>query len=191
MPVGCIVETAPDVRTEGDLTIVPVVEEVLVVEKRLVLKEELHIRRTSQTEVVEVPVTLRKQRAVVERQVPHTSPSEGDPNELWPEYKLDCPHDGDGVLRQPHRRGGGEPATCRGNARDSIRLVPGHERDEAEGAAAPSLGEASVSFWDSLRDLFLPDEDRDTYAEGLRRGGYLVSVTRRKLSTAGARHPGR
>ena len=76
VPIDRIVETAPDVRTEGDLTIVPVVEEVLVVEKRLVLKEELHIRRTSQTEVVEVPVTLRKQRAVVERQASHTSPSE-------------------------------------------------------------------------------------------------------------------
>ena len=33
-----------------------------------------------------------------------------------------------------------------GVSRDSIRLVPGHERDEAEGADAPSLGEASVSF---------------------------------------------
>jgi len=42
---------------------------------------------------------------------------------------------------------------------------------------SPSLGEASVGFWDSLRDLFLPDDDRHTYAEGLRRGGYLVSVS--------------
>lgn len=31
-------------------------------------------------------------------------------------------------------------------------------------------------FWASLGDLFLPDEDRDTYAEGLRRGGYVVSA---------------
>jgi stress response protein YsnF len=43
--MGRIVETAPEIRTEGDVTILPVVEEVLVVEKRLVLKEELHIRR--------------------------------------------------------------------------------------------------------------------------------------------------
>lgn len=63
-----------------------------------------------------------------------------------------------------------------GVSRDSIRLVPGYEGDEAEGADAPPLGEASVGFWDSLRDLFLPDEDRTIYAEGLRRGGYLVSV---------------
>jgi uncharacterized protein (TIGR02271 family) len=32
------------------------------------------------------------------------------------------------------------------------------------------------SFWDELRDLFLPDEDQEVYAEGLKRGGYLVSV---------------
>jgi stress response protein YsnF len=55
------------VRTEGDVTILPILEEVLVVEKRLVLKEELHIRRHLARENVEVPVTLRKERAVVER----------------------------------------------------------------------------------------------------------------------------
>lgn len=67
VPVDRIVEIAPEIRTEGDLTIVSVLEEVLVVEKRLVLKEELHIRRRAATETAEVPVTLRKQRAVVER----------------------------------------------------------------------------------------------------------------------------
>jgi uncharacterized protein (TIGR02271 family) len=66
-----------------------------------------------------------------------------------------------------------------GIARDSIRLVPGNEGndDTADRSRTPSLGEASVGFWDSLRDLFLPDEDRHTYAEGLRRGGYLVTVS--------------
>ena len=32
-------------------------------------------------------------------------------------------------------------------------------------------------FWDNLGDFFFPDEDRYTYAEGLSRGGYLVTVT--------------
>ncbi|WP_262032159.1 YsnF/AvaK domain-containing protein [Microvirga sp. Mcv34] len=73
VPVGRMVEMAPEVRTEGDVTIVPVLEEVLVVEKRLVLKEELHIRRRVAAETVEVPVTLRKQRAVVERLAPDAS----------------------------------------------------------------------------------------------------------------------
>jgi stress response protein YsnF len=67
VPIDKVVQTAPEIRTDGDVTIVPVLEEVLVVEKRLVLKEELHIRRRVETEAVEVPMTLRKQRAVVER----------------------------------------------------------------------------------------------------------------------------
>jgi stress response protein YsnF len=58
---------APQVRTEGNVTILPVLEEVLVVEKRLVLKEELRITRHETKEVAETPVTIRKQRAVVER----------------------------------------------------------------------------------------------------------------------------
>ena len=70
VPIDKVVETAPEIRTEGDVTIVPVLEEVLVVEKRLLLKEEVHIRRRITTEAVEVPVTLRKQRAVVEREAP-------------------------------------------------------------------------------------------------------------------------
>jgi hypothetical protein len=58
---------APQVRIEGNVTILPILEEVLVVEKRLVLKEELRITRHETKEVAETPVTIRKQRAVVER----------------------------------------------------------------------------------------------------------------------------
>jgi len=45
MPVGQFVETAPKVRTEGETTIIPVLEERFVVEKRLFLVEELHVRK--------------------------------------------------------------------------------------------------------------------------------------------------
>jgi uncharacterized protein (TIGR02271 family) len=67
VPVGRVVDRAPEVRTEGDLTIVPVLEEIAVVEKRLVLCEELHLRRVSRRHAETIPVTLRRQRAVVER----------------------------------------------------------------------------------------------------------------------------
>lgn len=65
-----------------------------------------------------------------------------------------------------------------GIAQDSIRLTPGHEQDtDTSGASGTrSFPEASQGLWDSFLDLFIPDEDRHTYAEGLRRGGYLVSV---------------
>lgn len=62
-----VVDAAPDVRVEGNVTIIPVLEEILVVEKRLVLKEELHITTTVLREKTEVPVTLRRQQAVIER----------------------------------------------------------------------------------------------------------------------------
>jgi len=43
-----------------------------------------------------------------------------------------------------------------------------------------------VGFWEALKDLFLPEEDRHTYAEGLRRGGYLVTVQSREANYARA-----
>ena len=70
VPVDRVVDEVPAVRTEDGVTIVPILEEVLFVEKRLVLKEELHIRRRVSTETVEVPIVLRKERAVVERVAP-------------------------------------------------------------------------------------------------------------------------
>jgi uncharacterized protein (TIGR02271 family) len=57
----------PGIRMERDTLVVPIVQEVLVVEKRLVLTEELHITRHTEQVTAEVPVTLRKQRAVIER----------------------------------------------------------------------------------------------------------------------------
>lgn len=59
-------ETAPGIRTEGELTIIPVLEEVLVVQTKLVLKEEIHIQRTRTTKNVTESVPVRKQRAVIE-----------------------------------------------------------------------------------------------------------------------------
>ena len=61
------VAEAPPIRTEGDVTIVPVVEERLVMEKRLFLVEEVHVRRLDGVERIERPVTLRRQRVLVDR----------------------------------------------------------------------------------------------------------------------------
>ncbi|MBC7478288.1 MAG: DUF2382 domain-containing protein, partial [Pseudorhodobacter sp.] len=52
----------PQTRTENGVTIVPVLEERLVVEKRLYLVEEIHIRQTEDQQVVTLPITLRKGR---------------------------------------------------------------------------------------------------------------------------------
>ncbi len=71
-------EPAPAMRQEPDGTVVvPVLEEVLVVERRLVLKEEIRMRLVAVDEPVEQPVTVRRQRVSVER-VPPT-PAGEDP----------------------------------------------------------------------------------------------------------------
>lgn len=60
-------EAMPQSRIEGQELVVPIVEEVLVVEKRLVVTEELRIRIIPTEERVEHTVPLRRQRASVER----------------------------------------------------------------------------------------------------------------------------
>jgi len=64
------VDAIPPTREEGDTTIISVVEEVLVVERRLVLKEEIRLRRVRTIERHRETVTLREQQAVVERADP-------------------------------------------------------------------------------------------------------------------------
>jgi uncharacterized protein (TIGR02271 family) len=74
VPISRIVDAAPAVRQEGDVLVVPVLEEVLVVEKRLLLKEEIRITRTRVEAHHPQQVTLRSEEAVVER-LPITQPS--------------------------------------------------------------------------------------------------------------------
>lgn len=67
VPVNQVVTEPPQPRQEGDTMIVPVFEEVLVVEKRLMLKEELHIRQRRVTTHQPQRVVLRAEQVQVER----------------------------------------------------------------------------------------------------------------------------
>ncbi len=67
VPVGRVVDRLPPVRNEGSTTIVPVVEERLVVVKQLFLVEELHIRQEVKRDAVRLPVELRRQTVAIER----------------------------------------------------------------------------------------------------------------------------
>jgi stress response protein YsnF len=67
VPIGREVTVPPIVRDEGDSIVVPILEEVVVTQKKLVLKEELHIKRRRTARDVEVSVTRQVQTAVVER----------------------------------------------------------------------------------------------------------------------------
>ncbi len=65
--VNQFVDTAPAVRYEGDTMIVPILEEVLVVEKRLRVKEEVYITQAQTEHHEPQTVTLRTETLVEER----------------------------------------------------------------------------------------------------------------------------
>lgn len=54
------------VRREGETTIIPIVEEVLVVEKRLRLKEEIHVTRRTVEERHQETVSVKHEEARIE-----------------------------------------------------------------------------------------------------------------------------
>lgn len=58
---------APAARQEGDTLIVPILEEVLVIEKRLRIKEEIHITRTQSPQRHTDTVVLRSEQVSIER----------------------------------------------------------------------------------------------------------------------------
>ncbi|GAB4202913.1 MAG: hypothetical protein OHK0022_26560 [Roseiflexaceae bacterium] len=74
VPINQMIDAPVGIRREGDVTIVPVMEEVLVVEKRLMLKEELRITRREHVERAQQTVTLRREELHVERLNPQDDP---------------------------------------------------------------------------------------------------------------------
>ncbi len=69
----------PAPRQEGDTWILPVVEEVLVTEKRLMLKEEIRITRVDSIRHLPQQVTLRSEEVSIERLEPGHSPDIASP----------------------------------------------------------------------------------------------------------------
>lgn len=67
VPVNRYISEPLPTRIEGDTTIIPIFEEVVVVEKRLLLKEEVHITRRTVREHSQQRVVLRTEDVRVER----------------------------------------------------------------------------------------------------------------------------
>ena len=76
IPVGRQIVETPSVRQEGETTIIPIVEEVLHTERRLMLKEEIRITRRRKTERFQDRVPLRYQEAVITRVQSATEPAD-------------------------------------------------------------------------------------------------------------------
>jgi uncharacterized protein (TIGR02271 family) len=66
-PINKPIEAMPAVREQGDIIVIPIVEETLIIQRRLVLKEEVRVRRVRNNENHRERVLLRWQEAVVTR----------------------------------------------------------------------------------------------------------------------------
>lgn len=67
VPIGKTVDAWVPVRTEGDVTVIPVLEETVVVEKRLLLREEVRVRLKTREEHRPQHVRVRSEDVMVER----------------------------------------------------------------------------------------------------------------------------
>lgn len=67
VPINRVVDAPVPVRHVGNTMIISLLEEVLVVQKRLMLKEELHITKGEVETYKPQRITLRSEEAVVER----------------------------------------------------------------------------------------------------------------------------
>jgi hypothetical protein len=85
IPRDVFVETAPPVRQEGDTLVVPITEEVPVVQTRLRLREEVRVRVIRERRVERTTVTVRRHELAIERDqdsvTETTDTPEGDTDE--------------------------------------------------------------------------------------------------------------
>jgi uncharacterized protein (TIGR02271 family) len=101
VPINKEVTQVPEVREEDGVLIVPLLEEVVVVEKRLVLKEELRVTRLRKRERVEQAMQVRTMDADVRRV--RAAPASDSAQA----------HDADGVRTRPRLRRKDPPASGR------------------------------------------------------------------------------
>ncbi|HXF64560.1 MAG TPA: YsnF/AvaK domain-containing protein [Caldilineaceae bacterium] len=77
VPVGQILAEPASVRYEGDTLVIPVMEEVVVVEKRLLLREEVRVTKVREESQREETVTLHVEEVTVERREVPPAAQEG------------------------------------------------------------------------------------------------------------------
>ncbi|MCO6414862.1 YsnF/AvaK domain-containing protein [Siccirubricoccus sp. KC 17139] len=166
IPVNRPVPAPPPVREEGDTLVIPVLEEVLVVERRLMLREEVRLRLAHGERQEVKRIALRRQEPVIERLPPDPQQQERLMTRMITglfDSRAEAERTVETLVQQ------------HGIDRDRITVHAAGEENATAGTME-RRDESHHGFLASLRDLFLPEEDRATYAEGLRRGGIMVSV---------------
>ncbi|WP_270934437.1 DUF2382 domain-containing protein [Falsiroseomonas oryzae] len=178
VPIGREVEAPPPVRQEGDTLIIPVLEEHVVLVRRLVVAEELRIRLHAEGEAVTLPVTLRRQAVAVERRpattddisIPASNPGESIPMQRTLTAMFDTRAHAERAA-EALRGLNIQVSDVQVHAASDVRSHAASDVRSHDAATTATVQNGGVGFgglW--------PEEDRATYQEGLRRGGAVVSA---------------
>ena len=122
-------------REEGDVTIIPVLEEIVVVEKRLVLKEELHVRRVTERRKSRA-CHCAGQRAEIER-VPAAGSSPAEPIAALKQDNKETKHDYENRYRNVQLAG--RSRSRRQALSSELGLDPRHGADQPQSEREPEL----------------------------------------------------
>ncbi|USX14237.1 YsnF/AvaK domain-containing protein [Oxalobacteraceae bacterium OTU3CAMAD1] len=179
VPVNRVVSAPPAARYEGDTFIVPVLEEVLVVEKRYRIKEELHITRLRHASRHQQTVPLRAEHVTVER---FDDGNGGQPSTTLTK-EATMAHTLAAVFEQ---RGDADRAKAEllnaGFSSSAVRLASGtgtqtQASTQTSSAASTddSIGGSIMQFFSSI---FGNDEhaDKQAYSSAINRGNTVLTV---------------
>jgi uncharacterized protein (TIGR02271 family) len=181
VPVNAAVspDAVPLAREEDGVLIVPVLEEVLVVQKVLMLKEELRITRTQKLGRSTQQVPLRSERVEVERVPPAPGATSVATDELdHGEHKMHRTLVGvyDSQARAQQVR---EELLTRGFGDDEVQVSTGGSQIDTEESSRARGGDEPGGIVGFFRSLFGGDDD-DTYvnrySEVVSRGSAVVTV---------------
>jgi uncharacterized protein (TIGR02271 family) len=168
VPVGREVDAPPPIRQEGDTIVIPVLEERVVLVRRLVLTEEIHFRLQTQEEPVSLPVTRRRQTFAVER-----SAVEPDQHDIEERISEEPP------IMQRTLIAMFDSRTEADRAADALRglnVSASNVQVHDSSAMQAATQDDDRRNYSSMGSMWMPEEDRATYHEGLRRGGAVVTA---------------
>jgi len=155
----------PEIREENGVIIIPVVEEEVEIIRRLVLKEELHIRKVVSQVPLEQVVTLKQQYAQIDR---HHQPKQSEP--ITKEKTMARETIVTMFSNVSLAEGAKRNLINAGFLDDDIEIISG-ERLRTEGQAA-----RHPAFWQRLFGNTLEEDQAEVYEDAMRTGGVVLSL---------------
>ncbi|HEX6794901.1 MAG TPA: DUF2382 domain-containing protein [Casimicrobiaceae bacterium] len=172
------VDAPPGVRQEGDVTVIPILEERVVVTKQLVVREEIRVRRIERSRVARERVTLRSEDVRIDRKrvsrdaTDIVEPSSKQPEESEMERVLVGVFDSKDQAETARR----QLRDC-GIAEDRITMRNAERGDETRTTSTTADEESHGGFFARLFGLADDDESRSpVYSEAVNRGNCVVVV---------------